>query len=244
MGILKEKMFGTDLLRQCMHFPEYEEMYTMMKPDFSKIGSKENREEIEDSILAYQVRARFNIAEYYFLKNVGLEDKIEDITNDVLNFKNYEDEFCKRIYEDDNCKGLDQSFYDNMQYTCYGTFDECDTLADKFLHRVLTIQNLLGYYNHNSNDKYMKNEINNFHTLGTVILDYFLSDNLLRYMELVDRDKTVERYNNPELFQQLSGFANFYLSETEEYNKLYNEIIKKKNKGKQLKKTLAKPNQQ
>lgn len=236
MGILKEKIFGTDLLKQCMHFPEYEEMYTMMKPDFSKIGSKENREEIEDNILAYQDRARLFIAEYYFLKNVGLEDKIKDITNDVLNFKNYKDEFYKKIYEDDNCKGLDQSFYDNMQYTCYGTFEECDTLADKFIHRVITIQNLLGYYYNNCNDKYMINEIQNFHNLGLVIMNYFLAIDLFRYMELVDRDKTVERYNNKELFQQLSGFANFYLSETEEYNKLYNEIMNKKNKGKQLKK--------
>lgn len=227
MGILKEKIFGTDLLKQCMHFPEYEEMYTMMKPDFSKIGSKENREEIEDNILAYQDRARLFIAEYYFLKGVGIEDNIEDITEDTLNFKKYQWGFRER---------LDQSFYDNMQYTCYGTFEECDTLADKFIHRVITIQNLLGYYYNNCNDKYMINEIQNFHNLGLVIMNYFLEIDLFRYMELVDRDKTIERYNNKELFQQLSGFANFYLSETEEYNKLYNDIINKKNKGKQLKK--------
>ena len=228
MGTLKEKMFGTDLLKQCIHFPEYEEMYTMMKPDFSKIGSKENREEIEDSILAYQDRARLFIAEYYFLKGVGIEDNIEDITEDTINFKKYQWGFRER---------LDQSFYNNMQYTCYGTFEECDTLADKFIHRVITIQNLLGYYYNNCNDKYMINEIQNFHNLGLVIMNYFLAIDLFRYMELVDRDKTVEKYNNKELFQQLSGFANFYLSETEEYNKLYNEIMNKKNKGKQLKKT-------
>lgn len=228
METIKEKMFGTDLLKQCMHFPEYEEMYTMMKPDFSKIGSKENREEIEDSILAYQDRARLFIAEYYFLKGVGLEDNIEHITEDTLNFKKYQWGFRER---------LDQLFYNNMQYTCYGTFEECDTLADKFIHRIITIQNLLGYYYNNCKDKYMINEIQNFHNLGLVIMNYFLAIDLFRYMELVDRDKTVERYNNKELFQQLSGFANFYLSETEEYNKLYNDIINKKNKGKQLKKT-------
>lgn len=227
MGILKEKIFGTDLLKQCMHFPEYEEMYTMMKPDFSKIGSKENREEIEDNILAYQDRARLFIAEYYFLKGVGIEDNIEDITENTLNFKKYQWGFRER---------LDQLFYNNIQYTCYGTFEECDTLADKFIHRVITIQNLLGYYYNNCNDKYMINEIQNFHNLGLVIMNYFLEIDLFRYMELVDRDKTIERYNNKELFQQLSGFANFYLSETEEYNKLYNDIINKKNKGKQLKK--------
>ena len=142
-----------------MHFPEYEEMYTMMKPDFSKISSKENKEEIENSILAYQDRARLFIAEYYFLKGVGIENDIEDITEDTLNFKKYRWEFRQRF---------DQLFYNNIQFSCYGTFEECDTLADKFIHRVITIQNLLGYYYNNFNDncsifskwKYFKKHIN------------------------------------------------------------------------------------
>ena len=235
METMKDKIFGTDLLKKCMHFPEYEEMYTMMKPDFSKISLKGNREEIEDSILAYQDRARLFIAEYYFLKGVGIEDNIEDITEDTLNFKKYQWEFRER---------LDHLFYNNIQYSCYGTFEKCGTLADKFIHRVITIQNLLGYYYNNCNDKYMINEIQNFHNLGLVIMNYFLVIDLFRYMELIDRDKTVERYNDLELFQQLSGFANFYLSKTEEYNKLYNEIMNKKNRNMQLKKTLANSNQQ
>ena len=233
MENMKEKIFGTDVLIQCMHFPEYEEMYTMMKPDFSKIGPKENREEIENSVLAYQDRARLFIAEYYFVKSVGLEDKFEDITNDTLNFKKYECEFRKR---------LDQLFYDNLPYTYYGSYEECDTLADKFLHRLLVVQNLLGYYVNNVNDKYMENEINNFHTLGMVILNYFVAVDLLLYMELANRESTVERYNNLELFQQLSEFANFYLSETDEYNRMYDEIMMKDNKGKQLKKILSETN--
>ena len=228
---MKKNFFGTDLLKQCMHFSEYKEMYTMMKPDFSKISTKENKEEIEDSILAYQDRARLFIAEYYFLKSVGLEDKFEDIIDDTLNFKKYQWGFRER---------LDQSFYDNIRYSCYGSFEECDTLADKFIHRVLTIQNLLGYYNNNYKDKYMINEIHNFHTLGLVIMNYFLAIDLLHYMELVDRDQTIERYNDLKLFQQLSGFANFYLSETEEYNALYNKIINEKSDSEQLKKILSK----
>lgn len=227
MENLKEKMFGTDLLTHCIHFPEYKEMYTMMKPDFLKIDSNANKEEIEDSILAYQDKARLFIAEYYFLKFVGIEDNIEDVIEDTINFKKYQREFRKRI---------DQLFYNNMQYSYHGTFEECDTLADKYLHRVITIQNLLGYSYENCTDKSFINEIKNFHQLGLVIMNYFLEINLLHYMELVDRNKTVERYNNLELFQQLSGFANFYLSETDEYNKMYNEIMEKMNKNKQLKK--------
>ena len=153
----------------------------------------------------------------------------------TVTFKNYEEDFHKK---------LDQSFYNNMKYTCYNSFEECDTLADKFLHRIFTIQNLLEHYVNNENDKYLKNEIKNFHTLGMVIINYFLSEDLLRYMELATRDQTTERYNNPQLFQQLSEFANFYLSETNEYNKMYNETINKKSEVKQLKKTLAKSNQE
>lgn len=235
MSSLKEKMFGTDLLRQCMHFPEYEEMYTMMKPDFSKIGSKENRKEIEESILAFQNRARAAIAEYYLLKNFGLEDKIQDVRYDILKFKDYEEDFRKK---------LDQSFYDGMIFHYFDSLEECDTLADKFMHRVLAIQDLLIHYVNNENNKYMENEIDNFHTLGIVLINFFIDNDLLHYMELADRDKTAERYNDSELFQQLSGFANFYLSETEEYNKLYNELMHKQNKSKQLKKKLITPNQQ
>jgi len=235
MSSLKEKMFGTDLLRQCMHFPEYEEMYTMMKPDFSKIDLKENREEIVESILAFQDRARLFIAEYYFLKGVGLEDKIEDITEDTINFKKNQREFRKKI---------DRLFYDNMPYSYEGTFEECNTLADKYIHRVITIQNLLGYSYEHCSDKCIINEIQNFHSLGLVIMDYFLEINVLRYMELADRDKIVERCNDRELFEQLSGFANYYLSETEEYNELYNKIMNGESEAKQYKKVLDKSTQQ
>ena len=235
MKDLKEKMFGTDLLIQYIHFPEYKEIYTMMKPDFSKIASTKNKKQIEDNILEFQDRTRLFIAEYHFLKSIGLEEKIQDITNYTLNFKNYEEDFHKK---------LDQSFYNNMKYTCYNSFEECDTLADKLLHRIFTIQNLLEHYVNNENDKYLKNEIKNFHTLGMVIINYFLSEDLLRYMELATRDQTTERYNNSQLFQQLSEFANFYLSETNEYNKMYNETINKKSEVKQFKKTLAKSNQE
>ena len=231
MGTIKTQIFENERLKQYMKFPKYADIYIMMKPDFSKIESKNNKEEIINNILEYQEKARFIIAEYHFLKGTGLEKKFQDISNDTLNFMYSQIEFSKKI---------DKSICDNS-YSFEGSFEECDTLADKFIHRVFTIQELLAYYVNNSNDKLVTNEIKNFHEFGMIIFNYFLSVDLLHYFELIRRrPESKGYYNDEQLFQQLSEFANFYLSETTEYNELYNKTMNKKNCGKQLKKKVNK----
>lgn len=227
---MKETVFTNSNSDKLIHYPKYGAMYASLKPDFSSISSEDNREEIESSIINYQDKYRFFNAEIYLTRSMGLES----MKTDSVDYENRKKDFIRNI---------DWSFYDNMTYGNVEKIEECDTLADKFINRIIVIQ-WLKQHCPTTGDIHLKNELYNFGVLGMLIRDYFVSAEILRYMELVDRDKDVKRHTDYKLFQQMSSFVNFYLSETEEYNKLYNEIMNKKNKGKQLKKTLVKPNQQ
>lgn len=208
-----DQIFECDFSKEFMHYPEYKEMYIDMKPDFSKISFEDNREQIETSILEYQDRARLTMTIYYFLKYMNLDEKVDDLESFTLNFKdNNTIEFYQKI---------DKSFNGDVSES----LELCDTIANKFWQRFLMMNELVSYYVNNVKDKYVINELKNFYTLGYVIYSYFLSWDLLQYMELANKDKTVERYIDMQLYEKLRGYANFYLSETEKYTELYNKIM-------------------
>ena len=212
------------------YYSKYSGLYMSMKPDFSSIASKPNAEEIKNNVINFQREFGCIIAEKFLKDGMNLTYGERDINDD----NNSKVELIKRI---------DRPFYNGMKVIYLDrTFEECDTLAEKFYHRMFVITELLIHFLGKDMEKW--NELMNFDSLASLIRQSYLETDLLQYMELAARDKTVERYSDSHLYQKFSSVANFFFDSTKEYDELYNEIFNEKSDVKQLKKALDKPTQQ